>query len=285
MKFIIPFLLLFFSSIAASQEGPLIPCVGCNQLVHAPYPETGSWYNPDQSGSGINIEIQNGVLVGYYYGYDADGRSEWWLFHGTLTASEQEGVQWELQTELLHFEDGNCAGCDYQSPTESLAGIPIKLVFFQRSHLQLTLGDSAIQNFVPIIYGSPGRRYFEKQTSYHFPVYGDFFVLALKPNLEKPEPWNWAIPHVYINEGVYSKDTQILIYNIFVISFDGADIPVGEISCQLDQASGTPVCMFVYDYDDKRLEFAMPVGNMSDSRFFGELDSGATVEGYRLGYD
>lgn len=49
-----------------------MPCVGCESLVHAPYPETGSWYNPEQSGSGINLEIQNGYLVGFYYGYDAE---------------------------------------------------------------------------------------------------------------------------------------------------------------------------------------------------------------------
>ena len=33
------------------------------------------------------------------------------------------------------------------------------------------------------------------------------------------------------------------------------------------------------------IEYVMPVGNMSDSRFFGEAEDGSTIEGYRISYD
>src|SRR5665811_140217 len=46
------------ASVTVSElQGPYVHCVGCDDLLHAPFPETGSWYNPDQSGSGLNLEI------------------------------------------------------------------------------------------------------------------------------------------------------------------------------------------------------------------------------------
>ena len=102
MKYLLMTLMLMALPAAhlLAQEGPQVPCVGCDNLVHAPFPETGSWYNPDQSGSGINFEIQNGVLAGYYYGYDVNGLPEWQLFTGPLVRSEQQGLQWELETQF-----------------------------------------------------------------------------------------------------------------------------------------------------------------------------------------
>src|SRR5690554_2023153 len=44
-----------------------------------PYPETGLWYNPDESGSGFDLEFQNGIMAGHYFGYDANGEPEWYL--------------------------------------------------------------------------------------------------------------------------------------------------------------------------------------------------------------
>lgn len=296
MNRIILLSILFFWANAQvlAQEGPQVPCVGCDTLVHAPFPETGAWYNPDQSGTGINVEIQNGKLLAFYYGYDAEGRPEWQLFSGLLTRSEQEGVQWELDTFMAHFKDGNCIGCDYQTPADPTEGPAVKLEFQQRNYLRLTIGDNPSQFYVPIIYGSSGFAYFAEQTPYIFPEYGGAgdgvfafsqFLLVSKPNATPPEPWNWKTKIVQIGEGKKLEEgpnTGQLVYSI--VYFDNSamePIPDGHITCSLDDESGQPGCVI----DTSGKNYQMPIGNLGDSRFFGEAEDGSTIEGYRRDYD
>lgn len=274
-----------FSNCLWAQEGPVIPCVNCDQLVHAPYPETGSWYNPQQSGSGLNLEIQNGVLVGYYYGYDADGKPDWQLFHGKLMRSEKEGVQWDFETHLLHFKDGNCLGCDYKAPDEPVVGADLRIEFMQRNYMKLTIGENTSQFFVPIIYGSKGKFYFEESSPYHFPEYSDNFILLLRSNLSPPEPWNWLSMDVFITRAVFGSPASPIAgklhYYVDVILSRVEAYPWAKILCELDEIERAPGCKFIVG--DK--EYIIPAANMSDSRFFGEAADGSTVEGIRMSYD
>ena len=278
------------SANALAQEGPLVPCVGCETLVHAPFPETGAWYNPDQSGTGINLEMQGGKLLGFYYGYDTEGRPEWQLFSGWLVRSEQEGVQWELETQMEHFEDGNCIGCDYQPPAAPTEGPVVKLEFQQRNYLRFTIDDHPSQFYVPIIYGSIGHQYFSEQTPYVFPEYGADFVLVLKPNNDPPEPWKWKSYIIPIFEGVVAEggpDKGKLHYTMWWYSPPpGSDVPSGEIKCELDSESNQPGCIMNFGTSEvENKDYVIPIANMSASRFYGEADDGSTVEGYRLDYD
>ena len=38
-----------------------------------PWPESGPWFDPSDPGSGFFWEVQNGTLVGAYFGFDKDG--------------------------------------------------------------------------------------------------------------------------------------------------------------------------------------------------------------------
>ena len=294
MKGLICFcLLLSWATTVAAQEGPQVPCVGCDTLIQAPYPETGAWYNPDQSGTGINIEVQDGYLVGYYYGYTVDGFPEWHIIHGPLVRSEQEGVLWELESYMQYYHGGNCIGCDYQPPMSPTNGPAVKLEFLQRNHLRFTISDNSSQFYVPIIYGSMGGKFFEEQTPYVFPEYGypgdGFlsgapFVLILRPNSDPPEPWNWisVIGHIsranIPQSGPYEGSVTYSIARML----SGIEIdPFANIECSLDESSDQPGCRLLID----DFEFLIPIGNMSDSRFFGEAKDGSTIEGYRLDYD
>jgi len=270
------------------EEGPNVPCVGCEDLIHAPFPETGAWYNPDQSGTGINLEIQNGFLVGYYYGYTAEGLPEWQIITGPLVRSEQEGLQWELETTLQYFQGGNCIGCEYQPPSEPSEGPAIKLEFLQRNYLRVTLGDNPSQFYVPILYGSLGMRYFEEQTPYVFPQYGDdtFFTLVLKPNTDPPTPESWEHLIVPVGIGKVASggiNEGRLTYKTWIPQSrpPGPDVFWDFIICELESESGQPGCKILQG--DK--EYIMPIANMSDSRIFGEAEDGSTIEGYRIGYD
>ncbi len=274
-----------FTIPSPADSGPKVPCVGCDTLIHAPFPETGAWYNPDQSGSGISLEIQGGKLVGFYYGYDAQGRPEWQLFNGMLIRSQQQGVQWELETPLLQFKNGSCTGCEYQPPEDPVQGATIKLEFLQRNYLRLTIGDNSSQFYVPIIYGSTGRRYFSEQTPYVFPEYGADFVLITKPNSNPPEPWKWKSRITPVSKGHVAQggpDVGKLVYETWWLSPPpGPDVFAKLIECELEAESGQPGCILFLD----NKEYVMPIANMSDSRFFGEAADGSTVEGYRLSYD
>ena len=86
-----------------AQSGPISPCVNCEDDTHQIEPSTGTWYNPDQSGTGFGIEVQKGKLFGTYYGYDQQGKQLWLTIVGDLVKSNQVGVMWELQADLQQF--------------------------------------------------------------------------------------------------------------------------------------------------------------------------------------
>lgn len=286
-------MLIFICSPAWGQEGPEVPCVGCETLTHTAFPETGSWYNPDQSGTGINLEIQNGYLLGYYYGYTVDGFPEWQIVQGPLVRSEQEDSIWKLETFLKYYQDGNCIGCEYQPPMKPTNGPAIKLEFLQRNYLRLTIGDNPSQYYVPIIYGSGGMKYFEEQTPYVFPEYGGgsshlyttYFMFVEKPNTDPPSPWLWESFIMPIGAGRVASgghNQGKLVYESWIPSPPpGPDVLADLIVCELDQLSSQPGCKWVLGPK----EYLIPIGNMSDSRIFGEAEDGSTLEGYRLQYD
>lgn len=276
-------------SLSTAMETSWVPCIGCDSLTQAPYPETGSWYNPDQSGSGLVLEIQNGVLAGSYYGYDINGLPEWYLVNGPMVRSEQAGMQWELETNLQSFKDGNCIGCEYMPPTGPEVGAAIKLEIQQRNFMRVTIGDNPSQYFVPIMYGSNGYAYFSEQTPYVFPEYGGgsssldttYFMFVTKPNTDPPSPWLWESYIMPITAGRLSDQGKLTYYTFIPQGPPGPDVFPSIIECELDQTSYQPGCKWVLGPK----EYVIPIGNLGDSRIYGEAEDGSTIEGYRLNYD
>jgi len=77
-------------------------------------PETGLWWNPNESGSGYNIQVQHGTLVVTMYSYAAGGDPQWYLTVGRL-ANAGAGVM--ATGTLDKFRSGQCASCTYQMPS------------------------------------------------------------------------------------------------------------------------------------------------------------------------
>jgi hypothetical protein len=71
-------------------------------------PEEGLWDNPDAQGRGLTIELQNGVLVATYFGYDQDGNAQWWQGVGF----EDPESTWSGSFNA--FRDGQCNSCPFQ---------------------------------------------------------------------------------------------------------------------------------------------------------------------------
>ena len=77
-------------------------------------PATGLWWNPGESGSGYNIQVQHGVLVATMYSYTSTGDPVWYLAVGRL-ANTGGGVA--ATATLDKYRNGQCASCMYRMPS------------------------------------------------------------------------------------------------------------------------------------------------------------------------
>lgn len=84
-------------------------------LARAFTPESGWWWNPDEPGTGFNLEIQDTFIFVAYYGYDDDGFPTWYLAGGQLTGNAL------FQGPLYNNHNGTCLGCAYTPPDPAQA--------------------------------------------------------------------------------------------------------------------------------------------------------------------
>lgn len=108
-------------------------------------PAQGLWYNPNESGRGLDIEIQNNVMSVATYVYDVHGIPVWYTSSGiyneaalTFTGSFDSAV------------GGQCFGCPYVRPVlTSDAGGPMQIVFtsYETGTLHFQGGSTPIQHF------------------------------------------------------------------------------------------------------------------------------------------
>ena len=76
-------------------------------------PVTGLWWNPNESGTGYNLQVQHGAVVVTMYSFGAAGAPLWYLVVGTL-ANGGGGVMATGTPDKYH--GGQCASCMYQVP-------------------------------------------------------------------------------------------------------------------------------------------------------------------------
>lgn len=277
---------------SSSTEGPWVPCVGCEDLTVAPYPESGLWSNPELSpGSALTFEIQNGVLAGYIYTYTGTGKPEWLLVTGQLVRSERPGVMWELESRLLRVQGGSCLSCEYTAPDQFTKGMTIQLDFLQRNHLHVKIGGVLDQFFVPFIYGTVGKAYFEQQTPYRFPKFGpnrddSVFIVTVRPSAAAQDNLQ-RTQYVSVTTSVAgTAENMVLTYRLQGYEPNGpiaspTPLAWGNIICEIDEESANPGCRI----EAEDITYRMPIGNLSDTRFFAEAEDGSIIEGFRFDYD
>jgi hypothetical protein len=88
---------------AAVQTGGAVP------LAFLPF--AGLWWNPDESGSGYNFQIQHGVMVATIFSYTASGEPLWYYAFGPM-ANAGNGVA--VTGTLDRYRGGQCASCTYR---------------------------------------------------------------------------------------------------------------------------------------------------------------------------
>lgn len=109
------------------------------QPARAFTPESGTWWNPAEPGSGFLIEIQDNFLFFAGYLYRPDGQPMWYTSQGTLNGNARfVGV-------LSSFSGGQCLGCPWRPATAAVgAGGPIEIIFDTEARGRLTWGGRTI---------------------------------------------------------------------------------------------------------------------------------------------
>jgi hypothetical protein len=74
-------------------------------------PQTGWWWNPNESGRGFAVEVQNGTMYFAGYMYDGIGNPIWYLSTGAMNGSTYQG-------ELTQYANGQTLTGPYQVPSE-----------------------------------------------------------------------------------------------------------------------------------------------------------------------
>jgi hypothetical protein len=62
---------------------------------------TGSWFNPDRNGEGINIEFNDGLVVAYFYTFDQDGQQVWYTMVGDRVLTIETTVIVEDESDFI----------------------------------------------------------------------------------------------------------------------------------------------------------------------------------------
>jgi hypothetical protein len=102
-------------------------------------PESGYYWNPAASGSGLSIEIQDNYVFLIGYVYDAQGNPTWVSAQGLLSGNAV------FNGQLDRFIGGQCIGCAYTAPTaQPGVGGPITLNWATETTATLTWGGRTI---------------------------------------------------------------------------------------------------------------------------------------------
>ncbi len=289
-------LLVFFSFSLIAQQGPIVPCINCDQLSVRTEPVRGLWYNPEQSGSGYSIEVQNGKLFGAYYGYDSQGKPFWWTFLGDLIPSDNPEVMWIVESEMMRFENGNCINCDYQSPEGSDSEYSVIFEFKQKNYASVTFNDGSAQNIVPLVFGTSATADFPEQTSYRLPELGGTwsFVIDINEEVIPNRPWQWGYSSIALtlsNKVITQDSSKNTMVNYGVAHFFGSSeiLSIGRIKCNLQENNQIlePSCIFSDTYGISPIgatDFHFSLGGLGSSKLFGETVDGHTFEASRVDY-
>lgn len=109
-----------------------------SSTASAMLPDNGWYWNPNESGRGFNIEIQNNVLFMSGFVYDQAGNQVWAVSGGTMSSDRfYSGTAYVTS-------GGQCVGCAYRAPTNTAIG-NITVNFSDEQHATITFNGTAIQ--------------------------------------------------------------------------------------------------------------------------------------------
>ncbi len=160
-------------------------------------PENGTWWNPQEPGSGYLIEIQDNFLFLAVYNYHPDGRPMFYTSQGVMNGNAR------FVGSLSTFSGGQCLGCAWRQPSVQLgAGGPVEIIFDTETAGRLTMGGrtTPIQRFDYYLTRTEGDVKtemmigewqvtidFSANTSIGYPFYGDVLVFQTVDRAPSPD--------------------------------------------------------------------------------------------------
>ena len=112
-------------------------------------PTTGLWWNPDESGTGYNIQVQRGVLVATMYSYTPAGDPVWYIASGSMI-NAGSGVM--VTGSLDKFRGGQCASCMYQLPSAMGSDGGITITFTSPTAATIQLPGGRVTEIQPEVW-------------------------------------------------------------------------------------------------------------------------------------
>jgi hypothetical protein len=97
-----------------------------DNTIGAVMPYHGTYYDPKQSGTGIQIDLgANGQAFLSYYTYDQAGNTEWYLLADTYHPSDEvtrwtTGVIGTMSGPFYQARNGQCLGCAYKPASDGI---------------------------------------------------------------------------------------------------------------------------------------------------------------------
>jgi hypothetical protein len=115
---------------------------GSTAVQPATNPEAGWWFNPNESGRGFAIEVQNNAMYFAGYMYDNSGNPTWYLAYGPMATGNPSLFQGEWTT----FANGQTLTGAYVAPIQNnaMAGA-VTLQFHNAYSATLTLPNEQIE--------------------------------------------------------------------------------------------------------------------------------------------
>ncbi len=284
MKIKLIFLLLLIMAFSHAQQGPVIECFNCEGLENRPYPANGNWYNPEQSGSGYILDVQGGLLSGFYFGYDADGKAIWTNFSGFLEEGEGE-VKWTFDGDMLAFENGNAHNQPHQFPEAVATSDTIHIDFLFRHYARVSINGGEPQNMVPLTYGVAVAPDLE-DTDFLFPDLEGIWTFVYDENEHQHSVFDFTSRTFHITTKfvvVNAGNRKSIEYGINFIAPPNEVVGVGILTCSnFDDDDIDEVVCIVRGFPAAGQQMVVPIGDLGPFKFTFEGEDGLTITAYKV---
>ncbi len=113
----------------------------------------GHWYDPSQSGRGMNVDHQNDVMVVDFYGYNSDGSAQWHQASGK-TSFDKNTLKITFSAPMLRYRNGQCLTCNYSgAPVSDGDDGTINITFLSPTQAEVTLPGGGKTIMTPYYFG------------------------------------------------------------------------------------------------------------------------------------
>jgi len=223
----------------------------------APFqPQSGWWWNPDESGSGYSIEVEGGTLFMVGFMYDAAGNPVWYLSAGPMkTPTTYSG-------SLVQVANGQTVTGPYHppSPPTTIGTVSIEFTSTETASIAFTDDGATTQQVSP----RAGRsRMFNLKTQFKHPKPPPF---AFPSRLDGNFTQNDSLTMTTYTGGTLTIKSTITGHVIWLPSELGCPV-IGASTCQPYDPSGGSLHVKV-EYSDTEPEPTFSCTGTSDDHDF-----------------